>query len=55
MFRVDISPAVDVSWGVTSMGDTIAEAIDTCYEAVSKISWEDSYFRRDIGRKALDR
>jgi len=41
--------------GVTSMGNTIAEAIDTCYEAVNKISWEDAYFRRDIGRKGLDR
>lgn len=37
---------------VTSLGNTIAEAIKNSYEAVSQISWENSYYRKDIGKKA---
>ncbi len=39
--------------GVTALGDTIKEAIDRAYEAVSKISWEGMHYRKDIGQKAL--
>jgi len=39
--------------GVTALGDTIKEAIDLAYKAVSKISWEGMHFRKDIGQKAL--
>ena len=38
--------------GVTSMGPTIASAIDTAYRAVGKISWTDVHYRKDIGQKA---
>jgi phosphoribosylamine--glycine ligase len=41
--------------GVTAIGDTIREAIDRAYVAVSAIQWPGCYFRRDIGHKALAR
>jgi phosphoribosylamine--glycine ligase len=41
--------------GVTALGDTIAEAIDSAYSAASHIHWEGAYYRKDIGRKALNR
>lgn len=40
--------------GVTSAGDTIAEAIERAYGAVEKIHWEGVHFRKDIGKKALE-
>ncbi|MGD0229295.1 MAG: phosphoribosylamine--glycine ligase [Syntrophorhabdales bacterium] len=40
--------------GVTAHASTYAEAIRKVYEAVSCIEFEGMYFRRDIGRKALD-
>ncbi len=39
--------------GVTALGNTIKEAIDRAYDAVSKISWEGMHYRTDIGKKAL--
>lgn len=39
--------------GVTSLGDTIEEAIEHAYEAVEKIKFDGCFFRRDIGAKAL--
>jgi phosphoribosylamine--glycine ligase len=39
--------------GVSSIGDSMENAIKNTYEAVSKISWKSSYFRTDIGRKAV--
>ena len=41
--------------GVTALGDGIQEAIQRAYEAAAKISWEGAYYRKDIGRKALQR
>jgi phosphoribosylamine--glycine ligase len=41
--------------GVTALGDTIAEAIDRAYSAVSHIRWDGAYYRKDIGKKALNR
>ena len=41
--------------GVTALGGTISDAIDRAYQAVGKIDWEGAYFRKDIGRKAIDR
>ena len=41
--------------GVTALGSDIEDAISRAYEAVEKISFEKAYFRRDIGRKALER
>ena len=39
--------------GVTALGDTIADAQKRAYEAVSKIQWQDCYWRRDIAAKAI--
>jgi phosphoribosylamine---glycine ligase len=41
--------------GVTALGDTIEKAISKAYSAVSKISWKNVYYRKDIGKKALKR
>ena len=41
--------------GVCALGSGIEAAIEKTYEAAGKIRWEDCYFRRDIGRKALNR
>ena len=41
--------------GVTAAGRGIQEAITAVYQAVGKISWEGMQYRRDIGRKALNR
>ncbi len=41
--------------GVTGLGSTVAEAIDCAYSAVDKIDWSGVHFRKDIGRKALNR
>ena len=40
--------------GVTALGEGIDAAINQAYQVVAKISWEGAYFRRDIGKKALD-
>jgi phosphoribosylamine--glycine ligase len=39
--------------GVTGLGNTIKEAIDKTYQAVSKIHFEGMHYRRDIGYKAI--
>jgi phosphoribosylamine--glycine ligase len=41
--------------GVTALGRTYREAIAKAYEAVSCIEFEGMYYRKDIGRKALER
>jgi len=41
--------------GVTAVGNGIREAIETAYQAAGKITWEGAQYRRDIGRKALNR
>ncbi|MDY0384082.1 phosphoribosylamine--glycine ligase [Trichlorobacter sp.] len=41
--------------GVTARGTTVAAAIERAYQGVAAISWRGVQFRRDIGRKALDR
>lgn len=39
--------------GVTAVGDSIKASVERSYEAVSKISFENAHFRRDIGHRAL--
>ena len=39
---------------VTGMGKTMPEAIDKSYENVSKISWKDVYYRKDIGKDLME-
>ncbi len=41
--------------GVTALGDSVKKAISRAYLAVSKITWEDVHYRKDIGQKALKR
>ncbi len=41
--------------GVTARGDTVTDAITQAYRGVSAISWRGLQYRRDIGRKALQR
>jgi len=41
--------------GVTGRGQNVAVAIERAYQGVAKIRWEGVHFRRDIGRKALER
>jgi len=41
--------------GVTAIGDDLAGAIEKAYEAVDHISWQDCFYRKDIGQKALRR
>lgn len=39
--------------GVTATADTLSDAVKTAYERVEKISFKNSYYRKDIGKKAL--
>ena len=39
--------------GVTAVADTLALAVETAYGKVDKIHFENAYFRRDIGARAL--
>jgi phosphoribosylamine--glycine ligase len=41
--------------GVTALGENIQSAIKDAYDAVSQISWNGCYYRKDIGKKAVDR
>lgn len=36
--------------GVTALGKDVREASDLAYQAASQISWQESYYRKDIGR-----
>jgi phosphoribosylamine---glycine ligase len=41
--------------GVTALGATVQEAIDRAYQGVAAITWHGVHYRKDIGRKALNR
>ena len=41
--------------GVTALGNNIEEAINLAYQATSQIQWEGAYYRKDIGKKAINR
>jgi phosphoribosylamine--glycine ligase len=41
--------------GVTALGPTVKDAIDLAYRGVDAITWKGVHYRRDIGRKALER
>ncbi len=41
--------------GVTSLGDTIGDAVQCAYEAADRIAWPGMQLRRDIGRRAIAR
>ncbi len=40
---------------VTGLGDTLSEAIARAYENVGRLSFERAFYRRDIGRHALEK
>jgi phosphoribosylamine--glycine ligase len=40
---------------VVGLGGTVASAAEDAYAAVDKIDWENVYFRRDIGHRAIAR
>ncbi len=40
---------------VTALGDSVSDAQKAAYEGVSKIDWQDVYYRKDIGHKAIAR
>lgn len=40
--------------GVTTVKDTLGEAVNASYEAVSEIHFQNAYYRHDIGKKALN-
>lgn len=39
--------------GVTEVADTLAEAIKQAYQTVETVTFENAYYRKDIGQKAL--
>ncbi|MGL1934694.1 MAG: phosphoribosylamine--glycine ligase [Fibrobacterales bacterium] len=41
--------------GMMGKGDTLKEAIDRAYEGASKVSFDDVFYRKDIGQKGLKR
>ena len=40
--------------GVVGRGKTLQEALDLAYKRVKKISFENAFYRRDIGKRALE-
>ena len=40
--------------GVTAKADNLEKAIEKSYSAVSKIRFDNAYYRKDIGKKALE-
>ena len=41
--------------GVTALGDDIAKAQASAYQAVERIDWPGGFYRRDIGWRAVGR
>jgi len=41
--------------GVTALGRDVAAAVDEAYAAVAQITWDGMHYRRDIGRRAVER
>jgi phosphoribosylamine--glycine ligase len=39
--------------GVECVGDTLKKAVDAAYEQVKKVRFDNSYYRKDIGARAL--
>lgn len=39
--------------GVTAKGETLQKALDNAYDGVSRISFENAHYRKDIGQRAL--
>ncbi len=39
--------------GITSIGDTLAQAVEASYKKAERIHFDNAYYRRDIGARAL--
>ena len=39
--------------GVTEVADTLEDAISASYETVKTVTFENAYYRKDIGKRAL--
>ncbi|MBQ8583869.1 MAG: phosphoribosylamine--glycine ligase [Clostridia bacterium] len=39
--------------GVTAVSDTLGEAIEAAYKKVEKVTFDNAYYRRDIGQRAM--
>ena len=39
--------------GVTATADSLPEAVKKAYDAVKKVNFENMYYRKDIGKRAL--
>ena len=39
--------------GVTATAPTLKEAIDSAYKKVAAVSFKDAYYRKDIGKRAM--
>ena len=40
--------------GVTVKGKTISEAVEKCYREISHVTFENAYYRKDIGKRAIE-
>ena len=40
---------------VTALGDTVTQAQRSAYESIKKISWDEMFYRTDIGYRAIAR
>ena len=40
--------------GVTETGDSLKEAIEKAYETVKTVNFANAYYRKDIGKRALE-
>ena len=40
---------------VTALGSDVAAAVRAAYGAIDRIEWDGMHYRRDIGRRALER
>ncbi|MBQ4338387.1 MAG: phosphoribosylamine--glycine ligase [Clostridia bacterium] len=40
--------------GITAIGDTLKDAVAASYEQTDFVSFDNAYFRKDIGKRALD-
>lgn len=39
--------------GVTAVADTLSDAVDKAYEEVKKVNFDNAFYRKDIGKRAL--
>ena len=41
--------------GVVNTGSTLSEAVENAYREVEKVSFDNAFYRKDIGKKALEK